>query len=74
MGIFSKTREIMKKSMDAEKETVALLKQNLLPVSGGSKLDILRGNLLKEFSETDQSEFAIESSYTFDQPPEICDL
>ena len=45
MGIFSKTREIMKKSMDAEKETAALLKQNLFPVSGSTKLDIYRANL-----------------------------
>ena len=74
MGIFSKTREIMKKSMDAEKETAALLKQNLFPVSGSTKLDIYRANLQKEFNEIDQSEFRIGSNYTFDEPPQICNM
>ena len=45
MGIFSKTREIIKKSMDEEKETVMILRQNLFPISRNSKLDIFRGKL-----------------------------
>ena len=59
MGIFSITREIMKKSMDEEKETAQLLKQNLFPISQSSKLDIFRGNLLKEFNEADKSQLTV---------------
>ena len=46
MGIFSITREIIKNSMDEEKETAQLLKRNLFPISQSSKLDIFRGTLL----------------------------